>query len=700
MAKKEKKKKQEIVIQDKPKKDKKIGFVELWRRYILDTVKKNLSMYPPLRAYNYYSNGNATMSGKDLITFYYTIDGYPAQLPIDFKDGIRQVCLNGVRVSFISTFEPTKIDWNSPQMKSKIKTWRTIERETGVVDEYNYRENINLSDSMERRKLSLTYLSDAEVRRQRNLFKFRTMMIVGGSRGEKFDKTIVKIESYCKNIGIRITRVDKRLFDFLRAFSPFSVELSGDVLKECGNNTLPDEQLARFSTYDQGKIGDDGINFGTDIYSGFPVYKVVKRRSTDAENILITAETGGGKSYFIKYILFQLLAKRNIRATIQDIEGFEYIPLAGFFANNENVVILNMAEGSGAYYDPFEIVLTGNKKIDKGMFALCKSTVMSVFRVLIGVDLYENNHWGKNIIGNAVSKAYTDLGVEANKISTWSKSRGYDLFYVYGKLKDLYQECLDLKRTYSLEELELNKRYKRNESYLDTMDRVVAKLSEYFEPFENGGIHADVFAEKIELKKIIDAKIVLCSFGLAGKSPDSIDQTQLALAQMSAANISHIRSMFAKSSGRYEVKLWEEFQRWGTIKGSESIIRTAVTGGRKLGDINLIITNNIVDLLDNDRFAIFDNTSSFLVGAIDNADTRERIVKRLSVPLLKPDLDSLVTKKGNTESFKSNEGVTSMYDKAFLVRLDKSVATIAKVQLPAHIANSAIFRTGIDLEGN
>lgn len=678
----------------------KIGCIELWRRYILNTLKKDNSMYPPLRSYNYYSNGNATMSGKNLITYYYTLDGYPSQLPIDFKDGIRQVCLNGVKVSFISSFEPTKIDWDSPQMKSKIKTWRTIEKETGVIDEYNYRENINLSDSVERRKLSLTYLSDAEVRRQRNLFKYRTMMIVAGSRGEKFDKTIEKISTYCKNIGIKITRVDKRLFDFLRAFSPFSVELSSDVLKECGNNTLPDEQLARFSTYDQGKIGDEGLNFGTDIYSGFPVYKVVKRRSTDTENILITAETGGGKSYFIKYLLFQLLAHKNIRATIQDIEGFEYIPFAGFFANAENVVILNMAEGSGAYYDPFEIVLTGNKKIDKDMFGLCKSTTMSIFRVLIGVDLYENNDWGKNIIGNAVTRAYTDLGVIRTKMSTWAKSRGYDLFYVYNKLKVLYQECLDLRKNYSIEELELNQRYKANDSYIDTMDRIIAKLSEYFEPFENGGIHADVFAEKIELRKIVDAKIVLCSFGLAGKSPDSIDSTQLALAQMSAANISHVRSMFAKSSGRYEVKLWEEFQRWGTIKGSEAIIKTAITGGRKLGDINFIITNNVKDLLDNDRFAIFDNISSFLIGAIDNSDTRERIVTRLSVPLLKPDLDSLVTKKGNTESFKSNESTVSMYDKAFLVRLDKSIATIAKVQLPSHIADSAIFRTGIDLEGN
>lgn len=682
------------------KESNKLGMLEVWRRYILNSVKKDWSTYPPYRNYNFYSNGMATMSGKELITFYYTIDGYPAQLPIDFRDSIRAEARDGVRISFVSTFEPTRIDWSSPQMRSKIKTWKTIEQDSAAVDEYNYRENIGLSDSMERRKQSLTYLSDAEVRRRRYLFKYRTMMIIVGSRGDNFDKTILEVQNYCNNTGIKITRIETKLFGFLRAFSPFSMELSGEIMKECGNNTIPDEQLARFSTYDQGKIGKGGISWGTDIYSGFPVYKVVKKRDTDAENILITAETGGGKSFFVKYLLIQLLGQRNIKATINDIEGFEYIPLAGFVANSSHVVVLNMAEGKGSYFDPFEIALTGKKDLDEDMFNLCSSSTLSVFRVLVGEELADSNEWGKKILANAITKSYTDLGVDADDPTTWERSSGYDLFYVYNKFKDLYDECISLRSQEVVSDsLSVNLRYKMNDGYLDAMDKIVAKLSEYFEPYNQGGIHANVFKDRIALKDIVSAKLVICSFGLAGKSADSVDPTQMALAQISAANIAHLRSLFSKSEGIYQVKLWEEFQRWGSVKGSTGIIKTAVTGGRKLGDINFIITNNIKELLDDDKFAIFDNITSFAVGAIASAETRKRVVTQLSVPLLQEDLDSLVTKRGNTESFESEHEVSSMYDKAFLVHLDKSVTTIAKVQLPKHIAESAIFRTGTDIQG-
>lgn len=678
----------------------KIGCLELWRRYLLDHLKKDFSSYPRLRNHNFYACSNATMSGKDNICFYYTIDGYPTQVPIGFKDDIRREARSGVRISFISTFEPTRIDWNSPQMRSKIRTWKNIDEDREEVTEYNYIQNIGTMDSMSRRKSSLVYLADAETRRKRNLFKYRTMMIISGKRGENFDKTILEVNAYCKSIGIILTRVDNSLVDFLRAFSPFSMELSSDVLKQVGSNTIPDEQIARFSTYDQGKIGKGGIMFGTDIYSGFAVYKQVKKNVTDAENILISAETGGGKSFFLKAVLLQLLGFPQYVGTINDIEGFEYTPLAGFMANNDEVVILNMAEGQGCYYDPFEITLTGNDELDGDLFTFCKAFTNSYFRVLIGHNLLKTNDWAQKIVNNAISKAYTDLGVDEYDPSTWGRTRGYDLFYVYGKFKELYQECVQLirDRDDSGKELELYEVYKTNPGYLDTLDKVVAKLSEYFEPLEHGGIRNNVFRRKVTLDEIANAKLLVNSFGMAGKSADTVDETQMTLSQLSAANISHIRSIFSKANGKFNFKVWEEFQRWGAFPDSANTIKTAITGGRKLGDINFIVTNNIKDLLDDDRFAIFDNITSFAIGAIGSAETRKRVCQELSVPLLLPDLDSLVTKRGNTESFESENEISSMYDKAFLVHLDKSVTTISKMILPKHIADSDIFKTGVDLE--
>ena len=674
----------------------KLSASQFWKTYLLNHFRRDVSSYPKLRDYNFYSSGNATMSGKSKINFYYTIDGYPTETPIDFRDNIRELTVGDVRVSFISTFEPTKIDWNSPQLRSKIKTWQSIEEDSVEVTSYNYNKYATSLSSRLRRKNSLVYLTDAN-RRKRNLFKYRTMMIISGYRGEAFDKSVYEILEYCKSIDLQVTRIEEDLDEFLKAFSPFSVQLTSGVLKQVGNNTIPDEQIARFSTYSQGKIGKSGIMFGTDIHSGFAVYKQVKKSDVDAENILITAETGGGKSYFVKYLILQLLAYDYFNGTINDIEGSEYLPLANYVSHNDNVVVLNMAEGQGCYYDPVEISLTGVDKLDNDLFTFCKSFTNTIFRVLIGETLLDSNDWAQKIVNNAISLAYSDMGVIDDDKTTWENSKGYDLFFVYSKFKNLYEECIKLKNT-DESELELYERYKLNPAYVDTLDKVVAKLSEYFEPFEHGGIRSDVFKNRVTLSDIVDAKLLINSFGMEGRSATTIDKTQMALAQISAANISYIRSIFSKAQGKFNFKVWEEFQRWGQFPGSAVTIKTAITGGRKLGDVNFIVTNNVKELLDDDRFAIFDNITSFAIGAIASQTTRSRLCEELSVPTLLPELDSIVLKKGNAESFESDNVYQSKYDKAFLVSLDKSVSTITRAEMPTHIAKSSIFKTGVDIK--
>ena len=53
--------------------------------------------------------------------------------------------------------------------------------------------------------------------------------------------------------------------------------------------------------------------------------KPVKKTTEDAENWLITAETGGGKSYFVKALLEQLLAQNQYNGTIMDNSNMKEI---------------------------------------------------------------------------------------------------------------------------------------------------------------------------------------------------------------------------------------------------------------------------------------------------------------------------------------------------------------------------------------
>lgn len=690
-----------------------IGPVELWRNVLLDFLNKNRSIFGPTRAHNFYASNQAMYSGKNKVSYLYSIDQFPGKLPISFTDGIRRQAQGKVRVSFVSTLEKTTIQWGSAKVKSRIRTWKSIEDESGPVDSFNYRDNIAGVDSADRRQMSLVYLSDAEIRRQRKLFRGRTLMIVSGDRGEDFDKTVDKILSVCLSQDIKISRVNRNIGDYLSVFSPFSLGVNPSVQKETGSFVLPDELVSRLRTYDQGKVGSKGIYMGLDIYSGFPVLKEIKRTEVDAENILITAETGGGKSFFAKGVILQLLCDVRFTGTIMDIEGDEYLPLASFTANQDSVVLLNMAEGQGSYFDPVEIIITGDVELDKDMFSLSRSYTLALFKTLVGKKVSDDD-WADIIINDAVSKTYADVGVTLEK-ETWRRSAGLTLFSVYANLKELYKEISTdpdsvMRRSASgyggmVEDDSVSVRsvtkYKDNEGYKNALDIVIARTSRYFETIQNGGSRSDVFSNRVTLEEIRDAKLVVCSFGMKGKSPATVDQTQMGMTQLYAANISHLRSIFSQSRGLYNFKVWEEFQRWGSFPDSEKTITTALTGGRKLGDVNLIITNKASELLTSDKFGIFENTTSFAIGAIPDAQVREQLCKRLSVMQLKPDLDRIVLENGSTESFNSKDSDLSTYksdyDKAFLVYLDKQVATITRMELPPSIAQTNLFKTGISL---
>ena len=185
---------------------------------------------------------------------------------------------------------------------------------------------------------------------------------------------------------------------------------------------------------------------------------------------------------------------------------------------------------------------------------------------------------------------------------------------------------------------------------------------------------------------------------MAGKSPQSIDEVQLALMQLGAAQLSHQRSIYSKSQGKFNFKLWEEFQRWGKFPDSDKTLGVALTGGRKLGDVNIIITNVVKELLDDDRFGIFSNITSFLAGAIGDEKVRAEFCDRLSIPKMKYEMDLLSSAKRDDDEVRGNSGYTeSLYNHAFLCGLDRSKYGIVKMLIPPDISRSLIFKTGVEI---
>lgn len=537
-------------------------------------------------------------------------------------------------------------------------------------------------------------------------------MLISGKRGDAFDDTVKEVVKLCKVLNIKISRVLGDIPDYLEVFSPFCLGFNMRVLNQCGCNVITDELLSRFNTYSQGIVGKSGIYWGTDIYSSFPCLKPVKITAESAETWLITAEIGGGKSFFVKGIILQLLADKNYNGTIMDIEGFEYIPMANYISHNDLVVIVNMAEGVGSYFDPVEIILTGDAELDKDMHNLSTSFTVSMFKTLLGETTVQDE-WVDIVINDAVSLTYASAGV-TDEMETWHLSQGLTLFDVYNTLKSLLVNG-DAKRAVSsmftrslydeqqgfgeaMTQNDVNRLVTSNEGYQQAIEMAIAKVSRYFEP---NGTRAHIFQHRVSVDSIKDAKLVVCSFGMAGKSVQTIDSVQMSLMQLCAANISHLRSIFSKHAGKYNFKLWEEFQRWGNFPDSEKTISTAITGGRKLGDINIIITNNVADILNNDRFSIFTNITSVAIGCIRDAKVRQELCDRLTIPQMLPELDRLVTENKDLTAFNDGDTLFSNpYSKAFLIGLDKTVFTIARMSMPRELSHSALFKTGINLNGD
>lgn len=611
------------------------------------------------------------------VTFYYLLQGLPREMFIDFKDRIRREAKPGVRVNFLNYVRGHHIDWDSPQMRSRLRVLKQVgsDNNSSDVNAYNLHENIGALSKQNWIEDSLSYLALADKKRSRSLLQSSILMTISGDRGQEFDDSVRLIEAYAKHIGVNLRRVLYDIQDLLKFFSPFGRYYSKKIMDTLPTYVLTDEILSRFNVYTQGTLGFRGIIFGIDVYSKFPVLKVVKPHDDIAENWLITAETGGGKSLTVKAIILQLLSL-NFIGTIMDIEGFEYIPISNYMSGHSKVKVLNMAEGTGSYFDPVEIFESlGLEDIDQEAKNMSVNFTLAVFKTLLG-RAYTEDILLDTVINDAVSEVYQEAGVTEER-TTWVNSKGLTLF-------DVYSMFFTLKES----------RFRDSDDYLKAIDTAIAVTSKYFDP---RGTRSSIFTKRVVVSEIISADLVICAFGMAGKAQQAVDETQLALMQLGAAQLSHQRSIFSKSQGKFNFKVWEEFQRWGKFPDSDKTIGVAVTGGRKLGDVNIIITNEVAQILADDRFGILSNVTSFLIGAISDKSVRQELCRRLSIPNMQRELDSLAMASKDVED-SGDSNSESYLNHAFLCGLDRSKFGIIKTELPNELVKSTLFKTGVNVK--
>lgn len=631
--------------------------------------------------------GFSNIASETQISKYFLIKTLPDYLQPRLIDNIRNFCiLNGVKINFYFYSEPYKINWDSQEMKNRMSVWRDYAKETVKdVDIFDYRTKRKDQLLGRRILLSTKYLNEAELDYKRTLMKTAIMIEIAASREDEsilnMMRSINNFKTFCSRYDIKVRELRVNMIDWLQTLGIFSLKKSKEVISKISYKILTDDILANFNSYKQGRVGTKGVCLGMDIRSGAPVLRKFKEDPDKAENWLVCAGSGGGKSYYVKTLITYLLAD-NFVVTVMDYEGDEYLNLAHFIAdgNPEDVKIISMGKGSTIYFDPCEIPdLTGDPDIDDELKETAIGYIMSIFRIITCGLEGELTQWEERVISLAIQRMYDSAGVTEDK-RTWRRSKGLRLEMVYEEIASMVE---------SKELIDVDNDNVKHKAAI----KIAEAASVYF---NEGEAKYGTFKNPMSANELYRANFILFSFGMKGAAQNLNDPVVLALKQLSVSCVSSQISNNCKYIRHcFNVKVWEEFQRWGEAKGSADIISNAMTGGRKRGDVNFVLTNDLAAIIDDGNpitKRIRQNIQNMAIGKIVDRSVRSKFCEMFDLKDCEVALDRIA------KTNHSNTSTQSMYKNAFCIALDSGEKAIVKVMLPASIKKSTLFRAGVDVK--
>lgn len=638
--------------------------------------------------------GFSNIASENQISKFFLVRQLPDYMQPRLIDLIRSRCIrDGVKINFSFFCSPYKIDWDSAEMRNKMTIWkRYADEHSGPIDIFDYRTQ--RTGELARRRIiqSTKYLNEAELDYRRTLLRVAFVIEISAKRDNEsilnMIESIKQMRQLCSSSDIKLRELRVDMINWLQTFGVFSLVQSREVTSKITYKVMTDDILANFNSYKQGRVGDRGVPLGIDILSGVPVLKKFKANPDAAENWLISAETGGGKSYFLKTLITYLLADGFV-TTVMDYEGDEYLNLANYIraGNPDDVKIISMGKGSTTYFDPCEIPeLTGDMDVDVDLKETAINYIVSIFRVITCGINGELTQWEQRIVSMAIQRMYDCAGV-TDDMRTWHRSKGLRLRMVYDEIKSMVEakELVDSDTD--------NVKHK-------AATRIADAASIYF---EEGEAKAGTFKQPMSANELYNAKFIVFSFGMKGATESMNDPTILALKQLSVACVSIQISNYCKYVKHcFNVKVWEEFQRWIGSEGSGDIISNAMTGGRKRGDVNFIITNDLGSMIDeNNSIAkkLRQNIQNMAIGRIKDVGVREEFCNKFDLQDCKLALDRIAKAHASDDTGKQqNSSSGNRYRHSFCIVLDNGKKAIAKVQLPQALVKSSLFRTGVDVK--
>lgn len=677
------------------KKSKRKEKMDMYDMIIANMIAGNSIIEPTVKLDNsQLAIGFSNISSDEQLQKYFMINKFPDFLQPRLIDIIRAKCMQpGIKINFYFHAVPHRINWDSSEMKNRMNIWRQYSSEhSGPIDIFAYRAQRGEAIARQRIMTSTKYLNEAELEYKRSFLKVIFVIEIAASRNEEclanMAESIKQLKDLCSQSDIRLVELRVNMIDWLRAIGPFSLMSLKETEARLSKKVVTDDILSNFNSYKQGRVGTKGVSLGIDVLNSGPVMRVFKEDPDQADNWLISAATGGGKSFWVKALLTYLLAD-NFVVCVMDYEGDEYTNIANYIraGNPEDVKIVSMGKGSTLYFDPCEIPdLTGDPKVDDELKESAVGFTLSIFRVIVCGTNGNFTKEQERVMSLAIQRMYDTAGVTEDK-NTWHRSKGL-------RLHDVYYEIKEMVETKELADPESD-----NIKHKAAMN-IVDSASVYFEPGES---KANTFKTPMPADELYKAKFIIFSFGMKGAISSATDPVILALRQLSVAYVNISISNYCKYVRKcFNIKVWEEFQRYGASEGASEVIMNSITGGRKRGDVNFIITNDLAAMLDDSNAVnktLRQNIQNYAIGKIPDESVRLEFVEKFNLQDVKPALDNIAKAHTVTQSGSQKvSGAQSRYKNAFCVVLEEGKKAIVKVMLPKALLKSSLFRTGVDVK--
>ena len=180
--------------------------------------------------------GFSNITSEKYIIKYFMINSLPDWLAPNVLDKIRMACLKkGVRINYYIYGEPHKINWDSPEMKNRMRTWRRYAQEGKGGDVFDYRNRRDEELARHRIVESTSYLNVSELDNKRELLKVSLMVEVAGLRDDEsianMGDSVRLLKDMCARNEIGLLEIRVNMIDWLQQLGIFSLQRINALLK-------------------------------------------------------------------------------------------------------------------------------------------------------------------------------------------------------------------------------------------------------------------------------------------------------------------------------------------------------------------------------------------------------------------------------------------------------------------------------------